>query len=179
MSEAITVFCPSCKASLKLKSRSAVGKRVPCPKCKKPFVVKAPAEAEDDDMAFLNASESDAAMPVSEDDEEAEAAAAEARESSAQDSSPRKKKKGKVKAADPVNWLKTLLIGLSALAFVGLLAGGGMFAVSFIAGMSKNKIDLSYLPPDAELVVHVRIDELLSSPFMRPVVAKPAFKQLV
>ncbi|HEY2250829.1 MAG TPA: hypothetical protein VGH74_07195, partial [Planctomycetaceae bacterium] len=137
MSEAITVFCPSCKASLKLKNRSAVGKRVPCPKCKKPFVVKAPAAEEDDDMSFLNASESDAAMPVSEDDEEeAEAAAAKAEAMSPRGSGSRKKK-GKGKNAPPVNWLKPLLIGLSALVFVGLLVGGGMFAVSFIGNMSK------------------------------------------
>ena len=73
MSEAITVLCPSCKASLKLKSRSAVGKRVPCPKCKKPFVVQAPAADEVDEMSFLSARESDAAMPVSDDDDGAEA----------------------------------------------------------------------------------------------------------
>lgn len=176
MSEAITVFCPSCKASLKLKSRSAVGKRVPCPKCKKPFVVTEPAPESHDELAFLSASESSGAMPVSEDDEEAEAAAAQAPESTGRGSGSRRKK-GKGKTAAPVNWLKPLLIGVAALAFVGLLVGGGMFAVSFIGGMSKNKIDLTYLPPEADLVVYARVDDLLASPFLQSVVAKPALKQ--
>lgn len=41
MNEAVTVTCPSCKANLKLKNRNSVGKKVPCPKCKQPFVVVA------------------------------------------------------------------------------------------------------------------------------------------
>ena len=179
MSEAITVSCPNCKASLKLKSSSAVGKRVPCPKCKKPFVVKAPAQEEDDEMSFLNASESDGAMAVSEEDEETEAAEAEARESTSRSAGSKKKKKGKGKSAAPVNWLKPLLIGLATVAVIGMLVGGGMYAVTFIGEMSKNKIDLTYLPPDADLIVHIRVDEMLASLQLQPVVAKPEFKAAI
>ena len=53
MAEPISVQCPKCKAKLKLKSHSAIGKKVACPKCKRPFVVQAPKErkaiAADDD----------------------------------------------------------------------------------------------------------------------------------
>ena len=49
MSSAISIQCPHCQATLKLKNRKAVGKKVPCPKCKQPFVVKPLPEAEDED----------------------------------------------------------------------------------------------------------------------------------
>src|SRR4051812_12183182 len=52
-----------------------------------------------------------------------------------------------------------------------------MFAVSFIGGMSKNKNDLRYLPPDSELIAHARVDEMLASPFLQPLMAKPELKQ--
>ena len=39
MTEPIVVQCPHCQAKFRLKSRAAVGKRLPCPKCKTPFVV--------------------------------------------------------------------------------------------------------------------------------------------
>lgn len=40
MSDRITVRCPKCGAQLRLKNRKAVGKKVPCPKCERTFVVK-------------------------------------------------------------------------------------------------------------------------------------------
>jgi len=42
----IEVHCPECQATLKLKNRDAVGRRVPCPKCKQPFVIELPEEDE-------------------------------------------------------------------------------------------------------------------------------------
>ena len=36
----ISTRCPNCSKKFKLKSEAAVGKRVPCPQCKEPFVVK-------------------------------------------------------------------------------------------------------------------------------------------
>jgi hypothetical protein len=175
MSEAITVQCPACKASLKLKSRSAVGKKVPCPKCKKPFVVKAPPPESEDELAFLNASESDGAMATS--PEEEEELAEEAAPSRPSSRSSAGRKKGKSKSGPPVNWVKPLLICLVAIAAIGLLVGGGMVAVSMIGDMVKNKIDLAYLPPDAELVGLVRVDEVLASPIMQSFAGNAQVKQ--
>lgn len=39
MSEPFTVRCPQCRSKLKLKSSAAVGKEVPCPKCRHRFIV--------------------------------------------------------------------------------------------------------------------------------------------
>ena len=42
----IEVHCPECQATLKLKNRDAAGRKVPCPKCKQPFVITIPDEDE-------------------------------------------------------------------------------------------------------------------------------------
>ena len=42
----IEVHCPECQATLKLKNRDAVGRKVPCPKCSQPFVIELPQEEE-------------------------------------------------------------------------------------------------------------------------------------
>lgn len=178
MSDAITVKCPACKSSLKLKSRSAVGKRVPCPKCKKPFVVKSPPAEEEDDMAFLNVSESDGAMELPPEEEE-EFAAALAPKSAPGKSGRGAEKKGKAKPAASFDWVTPLLTGLAALVVFGLLGGGGYFAYTLIDLKVVNKIDLTYLPPDADLVVHVRVDDVMNSPIMQSAVAVPAVKQAI
>src|SRR5262245_29117189 len=64
MRETISVKCPQCGASLKLKNRDATGKRVPCPKCKKQFVVTIPQA--DDETDFMSTSEPDDEFATSE-----------------------------------------------------------------------------------------------------------------
>ncbi len=43
MPQTHSVACPACGASLKVTKPSLIGKKVPCPSCKKPFVIQAPA----------------------------------------------------------------------------------------------------------------------------------------
>ncbi|QDU36154.1 hypothetical protein Mal4_04370 [Maioricimonas rarisocia] len=55
MSATISAKCSHCQASLKLKDRSAVGRKARCPKCSRTFVIALPDEAtatagEDDDF---------------------------------------------------------------------------------------------------------------------------------
>ena len=54
MPDLISTQCPKCKATLKLKNRKAIGKKVTCPKCKQPFVVKPLPEPDDDDDFLSN-----------------------------------------------------------------------------------------------------------------------------
>jgi hypothetical protein len=172
MSDAITIKCPACKASLKLKNRDSVGKKVPCPKCKKPFVLKAPPAAAEDDMAFLDA------IPRDETDygaEEEEVAAAPLASSKSKAPAGKKAKKGKSSAGG--NWVKPMLIGLAALVVVGLMIGGGVVAVSMMGREAANKIDLTYLPHDADVVVHIRVNDVLGSPFVQPLMANAQVKQ--
>ncbi len=42
MPQTHSVACPACGASLKITKASLVGKKVPCPSCKKPFVIQVP-----------------------------------------------------------------------------------------------------------------------------------------
>jgi peroxiredoxin len=44
MAQTHSVACPSCGASLKVTKPSLVGKRVPCPSCKTPFVIRVPTD---------------------------------------------------------------------------------------------------------------------------------------
>ncbi|HSG72044.1 MAG TPA: hypothetical protein VLA12_16620 [Planctomycetaceae bacterium] len=66
MSGQISTRCPHCSKKFKLKNESAVGKKVPCPQCKQPFVVTPlkpkpvatqPAVADDDWMSDFSAAE--------------------------------------------------------------------------------------------------------------------------
>ena len=58
MSAPIICICPNCNKKLKLKNKDKLGKRVPCPGCKEPFIVKAqktkakPKPADDDEWMY-------------------------------------------------------------------------------------------------------------------------------
>ena len=45
MADPISVQCPHCKVKLKLKAAPPAGKKIGCPKCKKPFPMKDLIEA--------------------------------------------------------------------------------------------------------------------------------------
>lgn len=66
MSGQISTRCPHCSKKFKLKNDSAIGKKVPCPQCKQPFVVTPlepkpvatqPAVADDEWMSGFNEAE--------------------------------------------------------------------------------------------------------------------------
>jgi|GEM_PF-1971731 len=44
MVEPVSITCPHCAASFKVKSTSAFGKKVKCPKCAEPFVIQKPSQ---------------------------------------------------------------------------------------------------------------------------------------
>ena len=174
MSDAISVECPQCHAKLKLKSRSAVGKKVPCPKCKKPFVVTAPPDDEDE-LGFLNVAEP-----------EADEFAGLADEGGDEDEFPaapmaRSKQRGKKKSggsSSDSDMTKWLMVATGSLVAVGLLIAAGIFGIPLLAGWlaSSNKIDTAWLPPDADLIVHSRLADTWGSPFVQSIVSMPAIK---
>lgn len=61
---AINVACTHCGAQLKLKDQSKVGRKVACPKCRKPFVIEAPAEDSEFDFPDLGDFEEDLDAPL-------------------------------------------------------------------------------------------------------------------
>ncbi len=159
MSEAISVQCPKCLAKLKLKNRSAVGKRVPCPKCKTAFVVESPAES--DDMEFMNLAEPDefGSLGAADSEEISERAPATGGRSSKKKVPPKKK-------SNSGNWQKSALVGGIVIMILGLLGGIGFFVAPWIGGLlAGNKIDLEWLPPECDVVVRVRVADVWNSSF--------------
>lgn len=59
MSEPLSIKCPSCGSTLKLKDYSLIGKKVPCPKCKEVFQVKLNVDALLNESPDLAAEEED------------------------------------------------------------------------------------------------------------------------
>jgi hypothetical protein len=161
MSDSLKVECPHCFGTLKLKDRSADGKKVRCPKCQEAFKVQLP---EEDDL------EDDFADDFGDD------------ELPEEDDSPRKSKgsskkpvKKKRKSGSPMPWL---MIGLIAVGI--LMAGGLVFVVAQMGGSGggTNKIDLSYLPPDSNMVMLMKVNELFGSPLLSSAMNQPEAQQM-
>src|SRR5579872_344904 len=174
MSEAISIECPKCHAKLKLKNRSSVGKRVPCPKCKTPFVVKAPADNEE--LDFMNIAEPEpddfADEAESEEDQEAEALPSTPRRSSS-----RKPAKKKTAAASGAR--QAALIGGIVFVLLAALGGAGYVILALLREqVDSNKIDLAWTPPDAEIILHARPADAVNSPIISSLVNGPMGPQV-
>ena len=170
MSDAISVQCPECSAKLKLKNRSAVGKKIPCPKCKTPFVVELPAA--DDEFANLVESD-DVAADEPEDDAVDSSQLPPAR--SGRSSS---KKTPKKRRAGSGNWQKPVIVGGTVVAVLALLGGVGFVVFPLLAELlGGNKIDMAWLPPDSEMVIHARVADTWNAPFVKSMMSAPAVGQ--
>ena len=155
-----------------VKNDNAVGKKVPCPKCKKPFVVEAPPEPEDefDEFGDLDGFDS------YEDDEFDEQPASPRRRASASAGSKRGKSKGKKKrkSSGDGGLKKPLLIGFGVIAALGLMVSVGVVGVKMLGGGGvNNKIDLTYLPPDAEFIVSLQVADAWNAPLVQLMLASP------
>lgn len=156
MSDSLKVECPHCGGSLKLKDRSAEGKRVRCPKCQEAFKVELP----DDDLDIVDDLEDDFGDDFGGDDELPEEDEAPRSSKKAASKKPVKKKRKSGSGAMP--WL--VVAGVLGV----LVVIGGVGAVVALSGgdTSTNKIDMTYLPADTNMVMHVKASELISSPLL-------------
>jgi hypothetical protein len=165
MSDALSVQCPKCGAKLKLKNRSAAGKKIPCPKCSKPFVVELPPD--DDEFADLAAADESAAA---EDDDSEEPS----RLPPARTGKPSAKKAPKKRRAGSGNWKKPALVAGTVTVLLVLLGGVGYVVFPLVAEiLSGNKIDMAWLPPETDTVVHVRVADAWNTPFVKSVTTSP------
>lgn len=186
MADPISIQCPHCKVKLKLKAAPPVGKKIGCPKCKKPFPVKAPPKKKESDDDFLDAlddlSEDDYEAPEDEDSQdEEEAAPAPSTMRSKGGASPKKGakgKKGRAKKSSAGPILAIIGGSLAALALVGGVVyllmnlpggGGGIRSASgeFIA----------FAPSDADVYIAVRPADILASPVLTGLAQTPQVKQ--
>ncbi len=164
MADQLKVECPHCNGTLKLKDRSADGKKVRCPKCQEVFKVQLPAE---EDLEVLDDIEDDFGMEEELPEEEPVE-----RKASSKNKKGKKKKKG---GGAQIPWA---IIGIAAA--VLLMLGGVVVVVAQFAGnVGTNKIDMTYLLPDANMVAHLKVKEMFESPLLVGVMNTPAALQML
>lgn len=164
MSTPLAVSCPNCGAGLKLKSKTFVGKKVPCPKCKQPFVVEEPPEDEflEDDFGGGD--------DYQEEEEEEEEEQPRAKKSS-------KGGKGKKKSKSGGGSGIVLMIGGGILG-VALLVGVVYGAMSLLSGMGGSSGWTAWMPEDTDMVIRLKPSDLTNSQFLKPVMEHPTLSKL-
>lgn len=181
MADPISVQCPHCNAKLKLKAAPPAGKKVGCPKCKKPFPVKAPPKKKAAEEDFLDAlddlAEDDYEAPEDEDSEEQEeerpARSTTRARSGATKKSVGKGKKGRSKksSAGP------LLAIIGGVAAAVLLLGGAVWMLMNLSGSngisSASGEYIAFLPSDADFYVTARPADLIVSPVLASFIQLP------
>ncbi len=185
MADPISVQCPHCKVKLKLKAAPPAGKKVGCPKCKKPFPVKAPPKKKESDDDFLDAlddlSEDDYEAPEDEDsqDEEEEQPARSTIRSKSGGSTKKgvKGKKGRSKksSAGPI----LAIIG-GSVAALALVAGLVYLLMNLPAGAggirSASGEFIAFAPPDADMYLSARPADIVASPLLASMMQEPNAK---
>lgn len=184
MAGSISIKCPSCGTTLKLKNKAAVGKKAPCPKCRKIFLVQLPPESEDELETFDDADveddefASDEAMPVDNEDEfgdefDDEYSEPEPKRSS-KSKKPVKKKSGGAMVPLAIVGGCVAVAGLLLALFLWLLRDSTPIAETVI-----NKIDIAYLPPDSEVFVVARVSDVWNAPLAASLLQQSPVKEMV
>ena len=160
MPDPLKVECPHCGGSLKLKDRSAEGKKVRCPKCEEVFKVQLPADDVDE---FDDFSDDLGGEDEFQDEEEAP------RKGKGSGKNAKKPVKKKRKSGGSIPWL---IIAIACVAVVAV-GGLGFVVVKFAGGGGgANKIDLTYILPDTDIVVQIKVNQLISSPLLASLVTQ-------
>ncbi|WP_339732737.1 MJ0042-type zinc finger domain-containing protein [uncultured Gimesia sp.] len=130
MSETFVIQCPHCGASFKAKSKAALGKKVPCPKCQTPFVVAAPKSA----PPKVKKKQKPASLPDAWDDEDLseEGPVHKAR------STGKPQRSGKRSNKKQSAGTTTIVAGLLV---IGVLVGGGILFLSSNSNSSDQKAE--------------------------------------
>lgn len=168
-----TITCPACQAKLKVKDSSQLGMKVTCPKCKKPFVSKAPQKDAEDEFEFAPEEEDEFAAPPP------PKRTVQSRPKSGQ--SKKKPSRSGSKLPLFIGGGVVLLIGIG-IALWALLSGGTgepVVAAAPEAAPPKNKLAIEYLPTASELFVVLRVAELYNAPLVQSLVDNPQAKEAV
>ncbi len=187
MADPISIQCPHCKVKLKLKAAPPAGKKIGCPKCKKPFPVKVPAKKKEGDDDFLDAlddlAEDDYEAPEDEDSQEGEEDAPPARSTKRSKSGVATKKSGKgKKGRSKKSSLGPLLAIIGgSVAVLALVAGLVYLLMNLPAGAkgfrSASGEFIAFAPSDAELFFAARPADMMASPLLASVVQDPNAKR--
>ena len=170
----MSISCPHCSATLKLKDNSFVGKRVPCPKCKKPFVVEEPPE---DEFQFGGDDEFGDLAPEEEEEEEAPRSKGKSKSSSAGEKTAKGGKKKK-KSKGGGGMAKIALIGGGVVLGLGLLGGIVYGAISLFSGAGSTSW-VKWLPEETDIAIQVRVADSLNAPMFKPITNHPTLSKLI
>jgi predicted Zn finger-like uncharacterized protein len=173
----VEIQCPHCQATLKLKSRAPLGKKVQCPKCSQPFVAQersGVAEVIDDYDDYAPAPAPAAPRPKRRpaprqniDDYDDFGDPAEFDDDFAPPRSSaggRRKKKPVKKKKSSGGWVKWVLIGGGAVVGVAVLALGIWLGFRMFG---SKKLDLAWLPEDASSISMTRYASLMNSELVK------------
>lgn len=171
---ALRTQCPHCDKVFSLKNAATLGKKLRCPKCEEPFVVKkykAPEEqpAEEYDYSY---DDEDYEAPA---DDEGESEEEAPRRKSSGGSRSKSKKKTSKKGSGAAKVLIPILIGAIGLGAVGLFGWGAYFVFSKLGG--RNIVNMQYFPEETEMLFHVRPADMWNAPLLADVRNNPAVAQ--
>ncbi len=171
MSTPLAISCPHCGAGLKLKNNNFVGKKVPCPKCKEPFLVEEPPEDE-----FLAGGDDDyGAMDDAEEEEEEQAPRS---RSKSNGSAKGGKGKGKKKSKSGGGFAPIAMIGGGVVLGLGLLGGIVYGAMALMSGGGSNSW-VKWLPDETEVAIQVRVADSINAPIFKPITDNPTLAKLM
>ena len=200
---AIKSQCPNCRKILKLKTKAALGKRVPCPQCSEPFIVEEYEQPELVDN-FLDDEEKGETFDYAgyeeasggggggyddyddygdddyddyggDDYDDYDSPPKRKSKASSGKKKPSKSKKKKKSGGGMPAWAPMALIGTGAVAVIGGIVGALIAFGPF--GSSSNAIDLAWLPADADLYLEVNPSEMWSAGVLAPVRNNETVKQ--
>ena len=163
MSTPLVISCPHCGSDLKLKNNGFVGKKVPCPKCRQPFLVGEPEEDEflaqdDDDFGAMDEPEDEPEPPRS-------------RGSKAKGAKSKKKSKSGGGAS-------IVMIGGAIILGLGLLGGVVYGAMALFSGGSSNSW-VKWLPSETDVAIQVRVADSINAPIFKPILDNPTLSKLM
>ena len=176
--------CPNCSKVLTLKTSAALGKRVPCPKCKEPFVVAKFKEEElevlDDDEyddyeddAYDDYDDYEEDYDDYEDDYDDYEQPRRRSRPAAKPAKGRGSKKKRKSGGGIPPWVYGAIGGTVA---VALLIAAGLFLASSLGGLGGNVMDLTYLPENADLFIYVEPSAIMDAEMLAPLKEQQQFQ---
>lgn len=175
MSAPFTVACTHCSAKLKLKDRSKVGKKVRCPKCSEPFVIRAPKQqkpAEEDDGGFYDDSADEWGDEFGDDWDDSfdynPSPKKTKKKSSKSKKSGKKKKGGRRKTDDssiPLPMIFAMIGG--GVLFITLITGVVFFVIPSLKGNPADR--MQWLPNNTKVYFEVHIADIWKSQVFKPI----------
>lgn len=197
MSNGFHAQCPHCQAKLAVNNPQLVGKTVRCPKCSQTFVVtqpggQAPAATpatptapSNDPFGGVPSNDpfgglpSDAGFPAAGGGLPGDPLATDPLATPAPSARPQagagraRRRRG---GGGAPAWLKPVLIGAGGVAGVALLI---FLLMMLMGGSSKNVVDMTYLPENTDLLVHVDLQSVVNTAQFKEQLESPMYSQQI